>query len=79
MKPAQNPFVRDGSFDKPFWTFCSDTLHVMWNRVFKAVVKKERECWLAEILIPVKDFGSLGPNKSYPWGISSFDKPHRHP
>ena len=47
-----------------------DTLPAMWNPGFKAVVKKEKERWLAEILIPVKDFGSLGPNKSYPWGIN---------
>lgn len=47
-----------------------DTLPTMWNPGIKAVVIKEKERWLAEILIPVKDFGSLGPNKSYPWGIN---------
>jgi hypothetical protein len=47
-----------------------DTLPARWNPGIKPVVKKEKERWLAEILIPVEDFVSLRPNKSYPWGIN---------
>ena len=47
-----------------------DTLPAMWNPGIQAVVKKEKDRWRAEIVIPVKDFGSLGPDKSYPWGIN---------
>jgi len=34
------------------------------------VEKKEKDRCFAEIVIPVKDFGSLGPDKSYPWGVN---------
>ncbi len=47
-----------------------DTLPAMWNPGIKALVKKEKGRWRAEIVIPVKDFGTLGPDKSYPWGIN---------
>jgi hypothetical protein len=47
-----------------------DTLPLLWNPGVKAVVKKEKDRWTAEIMIPTKDFGSLGPDKIYPWGIN---------
>lgn len=46
-----------------------DTLPILWNPGVKAAVKKYPDRWTAEILIPIKDFGSLGPDKTYPWGI----------
>ena len=47
-----------------------DTLPELWNPGIKAVVKKYKDRWTAEIIIPTKDFGSLGPAKDYPWGIN---------
>ena len=47
-----------------------DTLPVLWNPGVKAVVKREKDRWTAEIMIPTKDFGSLGPSQAYPWGIN---------
>jgi hypothetical protein len=35
----------------------------------KAVVKKYADRWEAEIMIPVKDLGQLGPTQEFPWGI----------
>ena len=47
-----------------------DTLPLLWNPGIAAVVKKEKTRWTAEIRIPTKDFGSLGPTMNYPWGIN---------
>ena len=47
-----------------------DTLPLLWNPGVKAAVKKEKDSWSVEIMIPTKDFGSLGPRKPYPWGIN---------
>jgi hypothetical protein len=46
-----------------------DTLPLLWNPGVTAGVKKYPDRWVAEILIPTKDFGQLGPTKEYPWGI----------
>ena len=47
-----------------------DTLPTLWNPGVQAVVKKEKDRWTAEIVIPTKDFGALGPDKANPWGIN---------
>ena len=47
-----------------------DTLPVLWNPGVVAVIKKEKDRWMAEIKIPTKDFGSLGPDPTYTWGIN---------
>jgi len=47
-----------------------DTLPVLWNPGIRAAIKKDKDCWTAEILIPTKDFGVLGPRKPYAWGIN---------
>ena len=49
-----------------------DTLPVLWNPGIKAAVKKFRDHWTAEILIPTRDFGELGPTKAHPWGINVY-------
>jgi len=46
-----------------------DTLPILWNPGVKAAVKKFPDHWAVEIMIPTKDFGKLGPTKTYPWGI----------
>ncbi len=46
-----------------------DTLPILWNPGTKAVVKKYDDSWTAEIMIPTKDLGNIGPTKEYPWGI----------
>jgi hypothetical protein len=46
-----------------------DTLPILWNPGVKAAVKKFPDRWTVEIMIPTKDFGKLGPTKTYPWGI----------
>jgi len=46
-----------------------DTLPILWNPGTKAVVKKYDDRWTVELMVPTKDFGSLGPTKQYPWGI----------
>lgn len=45
------------------------TLPILWNPGTKAVVKKEDDRWTVELLIPMKDFGEIGPSETYPWGI----------
>jgi len=47
-----------------------DTLPVLWNPGAKAAVKREKDRWTAEILIPTKDFGATGPGKISPWGVN---------
>ena len=47
-----------------------DTLPTLWNPGTRAAVKKEDNRWTLELLIPTKDFGSLGPTKDYPWGVN---------
>jgi hypothetical protein len=47
-----------------------DTLPTLWNPGTKAAVKKEKDRWTVELMIPTKDFGSLGPAKAYPWGVN---------
>jgi hypothetical protein len=47
-----------------------DTLPELWNPGVRAAVRKEAKRWTVEILIPTKDFGTLGPTKDYPWGIN---------
>jgi hypothetical protein len=48
------------------------TLPVLWNPGTKAAVKKEKDRWTAEIMIPTGDFGSKGPDKANPWGINVY-------
>ncbi len=45
------------------------TLPILWNPGTKAVVKRYDDRWTVEILIPMKDFGEIGPSETYPWGI----------
>lgn len=45
------------------------TLPILWNPGTKAAVKKEDDRWTVEIMIPMKDFGEIGPSETYPWGI----------
>jgi hypothetical protein len=33
------------------------------------VVQKFEDRWTAEIFIPTKDFGEIGPSETFPWGI----------
>jgi hypothetical protein len=47
-----------------------DTLPILWNPGTKAAVKKEKDFWSVEIVIPSKDFGTGGPYKPSPWGIN---------
>ena len=47
-----------------------DTLPLLWNPGIKAAVCRDKYRWTAEILIPTKDFGTLGPDQTYPWGIN---------
>lgn len=42
---------------------------VLWNPGTKVAIKKHPDRWTAEIMIPTKDLGKLGPSKAYPWGI----------
>jgi len=46
-----------------------DTLPILWNPGVKVALKKFPDRWTVEIMIPTKDFGKLGPTKTYPWGI----------
>ncbi|MFA7158545.1 MAG: DUF4838 domain-containing protein [Kiritimatiellia bacterium] len=48
------------------------TLPVLWNPGTKAAIKKEKDCWTAEIMIPTEDFGSKGPDRANPWGINVY-------
>lgn len=61
-----------------------DTLPDLWNSGAKALVKKLEDRWIAEIEIPTKDFGNLGPSRDYTWGFqvgrtrfSGFDQQHQ--
>ena len=45
------------------------TLPILWNPGTKAVVNQEDDRWTVEIMIPLKDFGEIGPSETYPWGI----------
>jgi len=47
-----------------------DTLPTLWNPGIKVAFKKEKNRWMVEMSIPVKDFGSLGPAKPFVWGIN---------
>ena len=47
-----------------------DTLPLLWNPGVEVVAKKEKDRWTAEIMIPTKDFGVLGPTETYPWGVN---------
>ena len=47
-----------------------DTLPTLWNPGTRAAVKKGDKRWTLELLIPTKDFGSLGPTRDYPWGVN---------
>lgn len=46
-----------------------DTLPLLWNPGTKAVIRKYPDCWTAEIWIPTKDFGEMGPSETFPWGV----------
>ena len=46
-----------------------DTLSILWAPGVRAVVKKLPDRWTVEIMIPAKDFGRLGPTKTFPSGI----------
>ncbi len=50
-------------------TIEKETLPILWNPGVKAAIKKYPDRWKAEIMIPTKDFGKLGPTKNYPWGV----------
>lgn len=45
------------------------TLPILWNPGTRAAVRKEADRWTVEILIPMQDFGEIGPSETYPWGI----------
>ena len=47
-----------------------DTMPILWNPGTKVAVKREKDRWTAEIMIPTADFGSKGPDKANPWGIN---------
>ncbi len=47
-----------------------DTLPILWDPGTQAVVRRYPDRWEAEIMIPAKDFGKLGPTKEYPWGVN---------
>ncbi len=47
-----------------------DTLPILWNPGIKAAVKKDKDSWSVEIMIPTRDFGALGPRKPNPWNIN---------
>jgi len=47
-----------------------DTTPALWNPGTRAAVKKGKNSWTAEIMIPTRDFGSKGPDKANPWGIN---------
>ena len=47
-----------------------DTLPTLWNPGTQVMVKKDKNCWTAEIMIPTRDFGTKGPDKDNPWGIN---------
>jgi hypothetical protein len=47
-----------------------DTLPALWNPGTQAIVKKVRDGWTAEIVIPTVDFGAQGPDRARPWGIN---------
>ncbi len=47
-----------------------DTLPLLWAPGIKAAVKKDKDSWSVEIMVPTKDFGSQGPSKASPWGIN---------
>lgn len=46
-----------------------DTLPLLWNPGVKAAIRKHVDHWTAEIWIPTKDFGEMGPSETFPWGI----------
>jgi hypothetical protein len=61
------------------WDECQDTVIIerdttplLWDPGTKAAVKKGKDFWSAEIMIPTKDFGSVGPTEKNPWGINVF-------
>ena len=47
-----------------------DTTPTLWDPGIKAVVKKEKDRWTMEVLIPTHDFGAKGPDKENPWGVN---------
>lgn len=47
-----------------------DTQAVMWNPGTQSAVHKADDGWSVEIKIPTADFGDLGPDKTFPWGIN---------
>ena len=70
FKIAVNPngTVYDESQDSEI--VARDTLPLLWNPGIRTAVKKGKDYWSVEILIPTKDLGSKGPTKLYPWGIN---------
>ncbi len=63
-----NGAIFDESRDPTIMT--RDTLPELWNPGTKVAVKKDKDYWSVEILIPAKDFGAGGPYKPSPWGIN---------
>ncbi len=70
FKIAVNPngAVYDESTDG--YILARDTLAALWNPGVKAEVKKLKDRWTAEIVIPTEDFGKTLPSKQQPWGIN---------
>jgi len=62
-----NGAVYDESMDTTI--IARDTLPILWNPGIKAAVQKQSDEWDLEIMIPVKDLGTL-VSKEIPWGVN---------
>lgn len=47
-----------------------DTLPLLWDPGVEAAVHKGDNGWSMELKIPTGDFGVMGPDKQFPWGIN---------
>lgn len=47
-----------------------DTTPTLWEPGTKVGVKRGKDKWTAEIMIPTDDFGGVGPTEKNPWGIN---------
>ena len=63
-----NGVVYDESQDTAI--IARDTMPMMWNPGIRAAVKKYDDRWTVEVAIPTADFGKLGPQTPYPWGVN---------
>ncbi len=49
-----------------------ETKTVMWTPGIKTGVKKGKDFWSVELVIPLEDFGDMPPSRSQPWGVNVF-------